>query len=75
MFQWLVLMEIRVVDDQHSAVADYCDNRGCLTNLWLQKALVPVVIAAMIVSTHNGPEPWPRLTRATSCPRVSQSAY
>ena len=62
-FQWLVLMEIRVVDDRESAVAEYCDNRGCLQNLWLQKAFVPFVIAAMIASTRNGPEPWPRLTR------------
>ena len=63
LFQWLVLMEIRVVDDRESAVAEYCDNRSCFTNLWLAKAFVPTVIAAMIVSTRNGPEPWPRLTR------------
>jgi amino acid transporter len=62
-FQWLVLMDIRVVDDRESAVAEYCDNRGCLQNLWLQRAFVPVVIVAMIASTRNGPEPWPRLTR------------
>jgi hypothetical protein len=62
-FQWMVLMEIRVVDDRESAVAEYCDNRGCLTNLWLQKVFVPVVMVGMIVSTRNGPEPWPRLTR------------
>ena len=63
LFQWLVLMEIRVVDDRDSAMAEYCNNRGCLTNLWLQKAFVPFVIVAMIASTRNGPEPWPRLTR------------
>ena len=63
LFQWLVLMEIRVVDDRESAMAEYCNNRGCLTNLWLQQAFVPFVIAAMIASTRNGPEPWPRLTR------------
>ena len=62
-FQWLVLMEIRVVDDRESAIAEYCGNRSCLTNLWLQKAFIPFVTAAMIVSTRNGPEPWPRLTR------------
>ena len=62
-FQWMVLMEIRVVDDRESAVAEYCDNRGCITNLWLMKTFVPTAIAAMIVSTRNGPEPWPRLTR------------
>jgi hypothetical protein len=62
-FQWLVLMEIRVVDDRESAVAEYCENRGCLQNLWLQKVFVPVVIVAMIASTRNGPEAWPRLTR------------
>ena len=62
-FQLLVLMEIRVVDDRESAMAEYCNNRGCLTNLWLQKVFVPVVTAAMIASTRNGPEPWPRLTR------------
>jgi hypothetical protein len=62
-FQWLVLMEIRVVDDRESAMAEYCNNRGCLTNLWLQQVFVPFVIVAMIVSTRNGPEPWPRLTR------------
>jgi hypothetical protein len=63
MFQWLVLMDIRVVDDRESAVAEYCDNRGCITNIWTMKAFVPTVIAAMIVSTRNGPDPWPRLTR------------
>eukprot|EP01046_Picozoa_sp_COSAG06_P011156 COSAG06_NODE_629_length_13646_cov_13.351222_3_plen_200_part_00 len=62
-FQWVVLMEIRVVDDRESAVAEYCENRGCLQNLWLQKVFVPVVIVAMIASTRNGPEAWPRLTR------------
>ena len=62
-FQRLVLMEIRVIDDRDSAMAEYCDNGGCMTNLWLSKAFVPVVIAAMIASTRNGPEPWPRLTR------------
>jgi hypothetical protein len=63
MFQWLVLMDIRVVDDRESAVAEYCDNRGCITNILTMKAFVPTVIAAMIVSTRNGPDPWPRLTR------------
>ena len=62
-FQLLVLMEIRVVDDRESAVAKYCSNRNCLTNLWSQKVFVPVVIAAMVVSTRNGREPWPRLVR------------
>ena len=63
MFQWMVLMEIRVVDDRESAMAEYCDNRQCSLHLWLSKVFVPVVIAAMIASTRNGPEPWPRLTR------------
>ena len=62
-FQWLVLMEIRVVDDRASALAEYCANRNCLQNVWMQKAFVPAVIVAMIASTRNGPEPWPRLTR------------
>jgi len=63
LFQWLVLMEIRVVDDRGSALAEYCDNRGCHTNLWTQKVFVPVAIVSMIASTRNGPDPWPRLTR------------
>jgi hypothetical protein len=62
-FQWLVLMEIRVAEDRASAVEKYCNNRGCLQNLWLMKSYVPLIIVAMIVSTRNGPEPWPRLTR------------
>ena len=74
LFQWLVLMEIRVVDDRDSAVAEYCDNQGCLQNLWLQKVFVPVVIAAMIASTRNGPEPWPRLTRDVPAAVRAQNA-
>ena len=74
-FQWLVLMEIRVVDDRDSAVAEYCNSRGCIQNLWLQKAFVPFVIVSMIASTRNGPEPWPRLTRdIPAAVRANQSA-
>ena len=32
-FQWLVLMEIRVVADRESAMAEYCNNSGCMSNL------------------------------------------
>ena len=75
-FQWLVLMEIRVVDDRESAIAEYCDNRGCITNLWTMKAFVPTAIAAMVASTRNGPEPWPRLTRdLPAAVRATQPAY
>jgi hypothetical protein len=75
LFQWLVLMEIRVVDDRDSAVAEYCNSRGCIQNLWLQKAFVPFVIVSMIASTRNGPEPWPRLTRdIPAAVRATQSA-
>jgi hypothetical protein len=61
--QWTVLMEIRVVEDRASAMEKYCNNRGCLQNMWTQQMFVPATIVAMIVSTRNGPEPWPRLTR------------
>jgi hypothetical protein len=61
--QWLVLMEVRVVDDRASAMEKYCNGRGCLQNQWTQKAFVPVAILAMIVSTRNGHESWPRSTR------------
>ena len=76
LFQWLVLMEIRVVDDRDSAMADYCDNRSCVHNLWLQQAFVPTVIVAMVVSKRNGPEPWPRLTRdLPAAVRATQPAF
>ena len=75
MFQWLVLMEIRIVDDRESAMAKYCNNRGCLNNMWTVKAYVPAIILAMIISTRNGPEPWPRLTRdVPAAVRIAQSA-
>eukprot|EP01043_Picozoa_sp_COSAG02_P048306 COSAG02_NODE_4732_length_5040_cov_9.035013_4_plen_184_part_00 len=75
-FQWQVLMEIRVVDDRESAIAEYCNNQGCLTNLWLMKTFVPTAIAAMVASTRNGPEPWPRLTRdLPAAVRATQPAY
>ena len=63
-FQWLALTQIRVVADRESAMAEYCNNSGCMQNLWTQRAFVPATIVAMIVATRNGPEPWPRLTRA-----------
>jgi hypothetical protein len=74
-FQWLVLMEIRTVHDRTSAMEEYCNNRGCMQNLWTQKAFTPALILAMIVSTRNGREPWPRLTKDVSAAvRANQPA-